>query len=448
MAVVYGRVNHHVHRLLAATSAIRTDVVTVFCAVVFLLPLVDGMLRIRIGAGWEYYIPLVMLFSASMVARHSVRYRVRINRYFAYFFAGSALVSISNVAGLVGAEGVELDPVIVSQVHSPIARMIVETIRLCVSGLVLLLCVTLVDSWTRLRRVLRAFIYGALLQASYGVYEVLVKLFAIGLPLVNTRSIERSNIVRSYGTFYEPSQFGQFMLIALLCFGLFQAIYRSQSEPKHVRWRGVVLGLLIMGLVASLSRAAFFVGTGCLVLTVLLQRNGRELRRTLLLLVSIFVLFGGSMVLYWNSRDEGDFGRWVGLFATQGNYENLATNRFRTMAETLRRSTVDMIRRPLGFGTGMAIFEYSTVGVPFRFVVEYGVVLTVIVAVLVFRHCRAIWLVRGGRVGDRLAVLYVALLAILLNYNSVTHAWLWLVVGIVIVVPRLLRLERGSGSRA
>ncbi len=442
MAVVYGRVIHHVHRLLAATFAIRSDVVTVFCVVVFLLPLVDGMLRIRIGAGWEYYIPLVMLVSASMVARHSLRYRVRINRYFAYYFAGSVLVSISNIAGLVRVEGVELDPVIVSQVHSPIARMIVETIRLCASGLVLLLCVTLVDSWTRLRRVLQAFIYGALLQASYGIYEVVVKLFAIGLPLVNTRSIERSNIVRSYGTFYEPSQFGQFMLIALLCFGLFQAIYGSHSELKLVRWRGVAFGLLVAGLVVSLSRAAFIVGSGCLVLVFVLQKDGRGLRRTLLLVVGILVVFGGAMVLYWNSRDEGDFGRWLDLFVTQGAYENLVMSRILTMGETLGRSAADMIRNPLGIGTGMAIFEYSTIGAPFRFIVEYGVVLTIVGAILFLRYGWTMWRGRSGRSGDRLAVLYIAFTAILFNYNSVTHAWTWLVVGIMMVASRILRLER------
>ena len=448
MAVLRGRATRHVYRILAIAVAIRSDVITLFCLIVFLLPIVDGMIRIRIGAGWEYYIPLVMLVTAAMVARHSLRYRVRINRYFTYFSAGAVFVSISNVAGLIRMAGVELDPGIVSQVHSPIARMTVETIRLGVSGLVLLLCVTLIDSWTCLLRVLRAFIYGALLQASYGIYEVVVKLLALGMPLVNTRSVDRSNIVRSYGTFYEPSQFGQFMLIALLCFGLFQTIYGSQSELKLVRWRGVAFGVLIAGLVTSLSRAAFFVGAGCLVLTFLLQRDGRGLRRTLLLVVGILVVFGSAMVLYWNYRDEGDFARWIDLFATQGTYENLVTTRFRTMGETLRRSTVDMIRYPLGIGTGMAIFEYSTVGVPFRFIVEYGVVLTLVATALFFRCGRAIWLVRRARVGGRLLVLFVALAGIMFNYNSVTHAWIWFVFGIVMVVSRIKLSELGSGPTA
>ena len=431
--------------LLALSLAVRSDVITLFGVVVFLLPLVDGVLRLRLGAGWEYYIPLVILLVAALVARSTPRYRARLNRYFAYLAVVGLLVFAANVVGLIRMGDVEIDPVLVAQVHSPIARMIVETIRLWASWLVLLLCVTLIDDRGRLRRVLEAFLYGALLQASYGIYEVVTKLFAPGLPLVNPRSIERIHIVRSYGTFFEPSQFGQFMLIALLCFAVYLAIYGDRMERRLVRWRGLVVGLLIMGLVASLSRAAFLVGAGCLLVTLLVHRGDRTLRKTLLFSVVISVLFAGVMVVYWSYRGTAEFEDWIDLFAGQGDYENFAVNRFLAMGEALLGSATVMIRNPLGIGTGMAIFEYSTIGAPFRFTMEYGILLTLIVALLSLHVLHSLWRVRIRAVRGRLVVLFFGIAGILFNYNSVTHAWLWFVGGILLVSPGILRSEPDSG---
>ena len=99
--------------------------VKLFYLSVFFLPLVDSVLELRVGAGWEIYIPLI--FISFFITPQIFNYRISL-----VFILAVISVVTSGIVGLLLVDG-NISENLRSQVHSPEAGIFVESIRFTAS---------------------------------------------------------------------------------------------------------------------------------------------------------------------------------------------------------------------------------------------------------------------------------------------------------------------------
>ncbi len=415
---------------------------------IFLLPLVEGVLRVRLGAAWELSILIIfILIPVTLITLDPKR-----AFSLAIAVAGSILlISFVNVVGYITyAHEIRLDESLESQIFSVEARMVVESLRLFACFAMFLITIIYVNTIARAAEALKWFVLGAITQGFYGFYEFLVKTTGLSdaIPLLNDRSAGFSNILRPYGTFYEPSQFGQFMLVSI--FMVLILVHLPQlglrSRDRYFRWRACILALFIVMLALSISRAAFVVAVVVLLGKVavdVISLSRRRLTNTgqWILVYALVGLAGVGLVAMLVPNELIEAWLFKTFIAGEETLdENTGMARAYSIAENARVVMRHWLAHPFGIGEGMAIMKYGSLAFTFRLAIELGPIPFLgYITLLIYIFARV---VAGGALSYPLLPVYFATVLIQFNYNTTNHVWIWFVLALVLALSNLL----GSGA--
>ena len=153
---------------ISKKTSIRVNLLGIFYLIVFLLPLIQTELRIRVGAGWQLYIPLIFLLYISILTKK--------RDFYNYFIMGNVLMLlmlVSNFYGYYIYSDYHLTQDLLKHIVSIEGRMGVESVRYTSSILFFLTTLYVVNNFSVLIKSLRWFLYASLFQGIYGIYEVI-----------------------------------------------------------------------------------------------------------------------------------------------------------------------------------------------------------------------------------------------------------------------------------
>ena len=406
----------------------------VLLLIVLTLSLVDGSLRIRIGAGWQIstimtIFLLMHVFTKGIVKRHKVNTFV--------FALVSGLIIISSAIGFLSySDSIKISTLIASQVSSIEERMFVEMIRL-ISGIAIFFLITIyIDSKEKLLEISKYFIYGSLLQAFYALYEFSVKFTGmVGyLPLFRGGDEHVANLPRAFGTFYEPSQLGLFIVVSVFVYMWYlsslKVVHMNNNTQTLYKRRYLFMFILALALLASLSRAGLIVFIASYSIYILLNIE-RLFKKPTYILMAIFfswIFYELAIVLY----GENYFISWWNLvYHADKDTGNSIASRLNGLPTYFQIVTKVLLSSPFGSGVGNLMFTYSMVPFFFRIIGELGIFITVLyfsaltymlVKIKTFRHSRS-----------ELFILFISIILTQLNYNTIGHQWIWFVMSLIFV---------------
>ena len=424
---------------ISKKTSIRVNLLGIFYLIVFLLPLIQTELRIRVGAGWQLYIPLIFLLYISILTKK--------RDFYNYFIMGNVLMLlmlVSNFYGYYIYSDYHLTQDLLKHIVSIEGRMGVESVRYTSSILFFLTTLYVVNNFSVLIKSLRWFLYASLFQGIYGIYEVIAKTALTFLPLVNSKAYHHGTF-RVYGTFYEPSQYGQFMLIGILCLFLYKSLAKSHnlsvSDVLIKHYKKVYL-VMSAGLMLSLSRAAF-VATAFIMFVYLLA-SIFSLKRFITLISAVLVIWLSFFIYLNHFLSEEESRRWIYLLTSSSGNGLLA--RIERTFIGIYAILTRMVQHPLGIGQGVAILMSGTMPFMFRLVIESGVLVWIGYIVFLFNvWFRNIFHIKNTEIKINLLLLYLALLIIQFNYSSDNDPWIWFLLAILFKVSTILKKEDSSG---
>lgn len=416
----------------------------IYWVLILSLPVVDGVLRVRLGAGWEPSIILALcLFVGSLYIFNS-SYCVRnIFLFFSVFFF---LLLLSNFFGyFYYSDDLILSSEQMLQIRSVEARMLVESIRYLACLFVFLFTYFYLNTIKKIVSAACAFLCAAWVEGLYGIYEFTVKINGLAgyLPLLRGDQGNAHTILRSYGTFFEPSNFGQFMACSFLFYlGFIQFAKQIDfDEGFLVRRKFLLFFVFFAAVLLSFSRTAFlglFVGVVFKVSADFLSGHAGRMKAAVIWGFSSGVLILAAVVLVIGNVSEYYVDRWLSYtfdFSSDVDYENTALSRsqsFYDMALHLLKTIKDF---PLGVGQGMAYLEYPFTPFIIRLPVEMGFLSTSFFLVMIFVVVMSLF--RRSSLAYCFSPAFVCLLLCLANYNSTNHVWLWFCFGFFFRLSKL-----------
>jgi len=392
--------------------------VKLFYLSVFFLPLVDSVLELRVGAGWEIYIPLI--FISFFITPQIFNYRISL-----VFILAVISVVTSGIVGLLLVDG-NISENLRSQVHSPEAGIFVESIRFTASIMLFVLSVYFFKNEKIFKTALAIFIFSASLEALYGVYELFIKIYYSSdyLPLLSQRAVERTTNIRVWGTFYEPSQFGIYMLMSLLVLLIYLARYQCLAADFVIKYKYLFVFVLFAGVVISLSRAAFLVLLFAAVIYFILVRQNfyKKLYSILLLtLLSSSIIF----IYFYYLGEETFLQGWF--------YKYFESSKL--MHDSIGYLSYDyslFFKYISGIGQG-ALLLYTESGTNYmaRFIIESGWFALVVYTFIYGKNLYQLFRMDRSTVNVLFIVLLLSFFAITIKYNSSTHSWTWFLLAII-----------------
>lgn len=414
-----------------------------FLLVVLLLSLVDGSLRLRLGIGLELSVLGTLILFFFIFIPQGLHLANLLRLPITIFIL--LILFINLIAYYTYAREIIIDEYLFDQIYSVEARIFAESLRLFACFFIFLFTIFYVNTLDRALEALRFFLFGAALQSLYGFYEFVIKYNNLvgSWPLFNQRSTFFPEILRPYGTFYEPSQFGQFMLVALLML-LFSATLKNSPSILNKTKIFFPLFLFFM-LILSLSRAAFLVGMIVLVVKVLadvLSLSRERIINAIKVVIVLFSLFFCVLCMVVIMVPSYLIDDWVfGTFIDSADSETINTGSSRIFAIYTGFQLVIQywLAYPLGIGEGVSIFNHGAFPFIFRLAIELGVLPFFLYIVFVF-YILVNLLARGVST-YQLMPTYLATILIQFNYNTTNHLWIWFVIALVFAYSRLLSRE-------
>ena len=411
---------------------------------IFLLPLVAGVLRFRLGAAWE----LSTLITISLIPFILVKQNSKRSVSFALEAAGVIFfISFINISGYITyAHGVQLDEMMRQQIFNIEVRIIAESVRLFACFAIFRITLIFVNTIERAAEAVKWFVLAAIAQAVYGLYEFCVKITGLSrsMPLLKPREGAYIEIPRVYGTFFEPSQFGQFMLVSIFMTLILVHLTRFGFLPgdRFVRFRVLILALLIAMLALSVSRTAFAVALAVLLVKVTSDVISLSRRRLLssgkwILAYVLVVSVGIYLVMLLVPYSIIDAWLFKTIFADANTLdENTGLARISGAAEYASEVLRIWLMHPLGIGEGMAIVEYGSLPFIFRLAMELGPIPFIgYVSTLIYIFTKV--MANGARLPSLLPA-YFAVVMIQFNYNTTNNAWIWFVMALLLGLSNLL----------
>lgn len=432
--------NSYYKAILHATNkilSIRINIYKLFYLIIFLLPLIQTELRIRVGAGWQLYIPLIFLLFLVILRKRQNFYNYGLAILILLIFT-----ILSNLFGYFEYKDFSLSEDLLQQIQTIEARMLVENVRFIASMLFFIITLYLLKSYQLLLKSLKVFLYASLFQAVYGVYEFVQKTALDFLPLLNDKGHSHGTF-RLFGTFYEPSQYGQFMLISILSLILYGSL--NKTIPHHVKsdffmkhYKKVLI-LFFVTFLLSLSRAAFLIGF--VVLIIYFLSSITSIKRLFRLGIFLFFVFL-SFYIYVNSvLTQAEYDTWVYLL-TSDTGNGLIARIY--MIFSYFNDIVNYISlHPYGVGNGVSIVENGMVPFLFRLIIESGLI--IFFAYLIF--VRLIFLrnklyTKNKIVRINIFMVVIGILIMQLNYSSTNDPWVWFLLALLYKAPKLIKKEQ------
>lgn len=420
-------------------------IVSVYYLILPFLPIVDGVLKVRIGAGWEPSVIFSMLLF--LVCVYVFRVEKRVRAIFLIMSVISLFLIISNFFGMAFyAPGISLSPKQIEQVGSAELRMVVESTRYLVCVFVMVFTILYLDRIDVIMRSAKFFLLGASIEALYGVFEFLVKVLGLAgvIPLLRQGGNVQT-IFRVYGTFFEPTNFGQFMACSFLFFFGYTKLseYYNLKEDFFVRHKHVFFLLFLIAVLLSFSRMAFLAIVISIILKVVFDYLSLSLPRmktasywlVCFLVLSVVVVFSVYHII---GSDYLDL--WLlYAFSWSGDVENenTAFARSSTFMEMLVSGLRLLAEFPLGIGQGMAFLESPFTPFWIRLPIETGVIVfALFCGVFLYTAANS---VKNSRVGYFFMPCIFCLYICMVNYNSTNHIWPWFLIGFFLCVSNLNR---------
>jgi hypothetical protein len=415
----------------------KINILHLFYLIIILLPLVDTILRVRIGAGWQLYIPLIFLLFLSLVVKYK-----DFSKYFSIAIIVIIFLIFSNIIGYIQYYDYKLPDMLISQVGALEYRMIVESIRYLSALFFFISTLYLVRNTKVLGRVLIFFLYSVLIQSVYGIYEFLVKKNQMILPLLSERSSDSANI-RVYGTFYEPSQYGQFMLIGLLVLILYKCLtYYNNNIDSSIFTRNykAFLVLFFISIILSFSRAAFVILIAVLFIYFILSMTKF---RKIISIISMCVFIGVIFFIYIKfSLSMVEYERWLALLSADTG--NGLVARINMVFDSLFRMSQYVVNNPFGVGSGtVQILGMGAAPIIFRFFVEQGIFIGILYVVFLWSilvRVKMYSIEKNLKIS--IYLLFTAMLMVQANYNSTVDPWFWFILAILFKAPYILKRQK------
>jgi hypothetical protein len=419
--------------VISKILSVKVNIVKLYYIIILLLPLIETELRIRIGAGWQLYMPLIFLLFFSIL--------VKKKDFYNHFIIAIILILfmlISNLYGYYIYKDYPLTLDLISQIQNLEFKIIVESVRYVSVIFFFVATLYLINTRDRLLNSFKYFLYAVFYQALYGVYEILAKTILTFLPLINSKAYSH-NTIRVHGTFYEPSQYGLFILIGILTLLLYKSIidqhnYRcSNMFVKHYK---KILLLFLIALILSLSRAAFLVGLALLFIYFIMSvTRVRYLLKITGLIISIFGIF----VIYINLiLTSGQYEHWV--FLLTSDIGNGLIARIYNTIDDINNQFYFVINNILGIGEGVISLQFGMIPFIFRLAIEKGVFIFVGYAIFISSiYIKGFFYVKDKIIRTNMLLLLTGLIAIQLNYSSTNDPWIWFLFAMLFNAPLVIK---------
>jgi len=428
------QINYTINKILS----IKINIYNTFYLIIFSLPLVQTELRIRIGAGWQLYVPLIFLLFVVILKK-------RKKSFYNYGLTTLILLIItllSNIFGYFEYKDFSLSEGLMQQIHTIEARMLVENVRFISSILFFLITLYLLRSYQLLLKSLKIFLYASLFQAIYGIYEFISKIVFHFLPLLNTKGYSH-NTTRLFGTFFEPSQYGQFMLISMLSLILYSSLNNIFSQyiksDLFMKNYKKILFLFFVTFLLSLSRAAFLIGF--VVLIIYFLSSITSIKRLLRLV--IFLSFVSlSFYIYLSSvLTQTEYENWTYLLTSDTGNGLIA--RIYSIFDYFSSVTYYIYSHPFGIGNGLAMLENGMLPFFFRLPMESGLIIFLSYLLFVFLILlRNEIYTKNKIIKLSIFMLLTGILISQLNYSSTNDPWIWFLLALLYRAPKLIRKEQ------
>ena len=405
--------------------SIRLNIYKIYFTIILFLPFIQTNLRLRFGAGWQLYIPLIFLLYFIILLKRKDFYN-----YFVLITISIIFILVSDFYGLYLYRDFSLSSNLLHQIKSLGARISVETIRFLSSIIFFFLTIYLIKNITMLQKSLKYFLYTSLFQAIYGFYEFISKVFFHFLPLLNSKAYSHGTY-RIFGTFYEPSQYGQFMLISILVLILYKSlttvvIKNYQYDFFIKNYKKILFFMLIM-LFFSFSRAAML--SGMIVIFVYSILSMKNIKRIFQIFGFIFILALSFFIFIKINLTEKELDAWIYLLTSDTG--NGAIARINGVFYNLYLSWVFLVNNFLGIGQGSIIIKFGMLPMFPRLLIENGVFIGLAYIVFLMNLILNTRNLSIKRLRINFYILIVGLIMIQMNYSSDNDPWIWFLLAII-----------------
>jgi hypothetical protein len=425
---VIEQVNYAINKILS----IKINLLSLFYFIILLLPLIQTELRIRAGAGWQLYIPLIFLLYFSILVKKKDFYN-----YSILIIVSLIFISVSNLCGWYLYKDFPLTSSLLQQIKSLEARMGVETVRFFSSILFFFLTIYFIKDINVFQKSLKYFLYTAFFQAIYGFYEFISKIFINILPLLNSKAYSHGTF-RVFGTFYEPSQYGQFMLISILVLVLYKSFIKifffNNNDFFIKNYKKIFLFMLLM-LFASFSRAAMLSGIMTIVIYFIFSMtNIKKVSQIFGFILLLSLLFFTIIKI---SLTQKELDTWLFLLTSDTGNGGIA--RINGIFYNLYLSWIFLLKNFLGIGEGSMIIQFGMIPMFPRLLIENGIFIGLFYILflikLVFNTKKII--IKQLRIN--FYILIGGLIIIQMNYSSDNDPWIWFLLALLYSFPKLLK---------
>ena len=406
--------------------SIRINIYSIYFTIILFLPLIQTELRIRIGAGWQLYMPLIFLLYFIILLR-----RKNFLNYFLLITISVIFISISNFYGLYLYKDFPLTVDLLQQIKSLEARMSVETIRFFVSILFFYITIYLVKNIYILQKSLKYFLYASFFEVIYGYYEFISKVFINFLPLLNSKAYSHGTY-RIFGTFFEPSQYGQFMLISILLLVLYKSlfnllIFKNPLNDFFVRNYKKILTLMILALFLSFSRAAML--SGLIVIGIYLILSITNIKKVLQIFGFLFFIGLLFFIVIKISLTSQELDAWIYLLTSDTG--NGAIARINLVFYNLYLSWVFLLENYLGIGQGNIVIQFGMVPMFPRLLIENGVFIGLVYILFLMKLVLNTRNIVIKKIRINFYILIAGLIIIQMNYSSDNDPWIWFLLAVI-----------------
>jgi len=418
--------------------SIKINIYNIFYLIIFLLPLIQTELRIRIGAGWQLYIPFIfLLFVVILKKRKKSFYNYGLTTLILLMFT-----LLSDIFGYFEYKDFSLSESLMQQIHTIEARMLVENVRFIASILFLIITLYLLKSYQLLLKSLKTFLYASLFQAVYGIYEFVSKISLHFLPLLNKKGYSHGT-TRLFGTFFEPSQYGQFMLISILSLILYSSLNNKFSQyiksDFFIKNYKKILFLFFVTYLLSLSRAAFLIGFVVLIIYFLSSITSIKRLFRLMIFLSFVSL---SFYIYLSSvLSQTEYKNWTYLLTSDTGNGLIA--RIYLIFNYFNSITHYIFSHPFGIGNGLAIVENGMLPFFFRLPMESGLIIFLFYLLFIFLILlRNTIYTKNKSIKLNIFMLLIGILIAQFNYSSTNDPWIWFLLALLYRIPKLTRRNK------
>jgi hypothetical protein len=417
------------------THNFKVSIFTLLKLMVFLLPFVQFNFNLRLGAMWTLSNVIVIIIFLNYLMQNNYK---KINRFIIFLCLVIIFLLFSDLIGFLIHFDDKLTIVNIEQIKSIPVLYIVNTFKLVISLIMVFLIFTYINTLDKYQQILKVFLYSSLFQAIYGIYEEVLMYYMPNLHLLLNAKAYYYRSWRIFGTFFEPSQCGQFMLVSILVLNFYLYMQKNiiNKDFFYTNYKKILF-LFIFVLLLSLSRTALLVGLILFILHVIINlKKIKILIKSFLFLATIIIIFFIYVNIFMSQQE---YDAWIYLLtADRGNGGFARINEALMFFYSLIGKVIE---NPFGEGLGILTLD-SDQDLPkafvFRLLLEGGLFVFIMYYIIISKILwQILFLEKNGR--NKLLLLLIGILLIQINYNSLHDSWIYFILIMLYIYPSLVQ---------